>query len=120
MLARGDGTLATATGCPLMPPAYRAFSSSQERPRPRSRRPQQSDQIVRKGGVMRSTLLALALAAIPGVAFAQPPVAGTTHTFYDPVFTGTVFCDTLDQVRDIATADTPSEVYLAYLQTANA
>jgi hypothetical protein len=68
---------------------------------------------------MRKTLLALVLTALPGIALAQPPAAGTIYTFYDPVFTGTVFCDTLDQVREIATAETPSDVYLNYLQTAN-
>jgi hypothetical protein len=35
------------------------------------------------------------------------------------VFTGTVFCDTLEQVREIATAEVPSDIYLNYLQTAN-
>jgi hypothetical protein len=73
-----------------------------------------------EGGVMRKTLLALVFAAVPGIAIAQPPATGTIHTFYDPVFTGTVFCDTLEQVREIATAETPSDVYLNYLQTANA
>jgi hypothetical protein len=68
---------------------------------------------------MRKTLVALVLAALPGVALAQPPAAGTIHTFYDPVFTGTVFCDTLEQVREIATAEIPSDIYLDYLQTAN-
>jgi hypothetical protein len=68
---------------------------------------------------MRKTLLALVLTALPGVALAQPPAAGTIHTFYDPVFTGTVFCDTLEQVREIATAEVPSDIYLNYLQTAN-
>lgn len=68
---------------------------------------------------MRQTLIAIALAAIPGVALAQPPATGTTHTFYDPVFTGTVFCDTLSQVTEIATARKPSEVYQNYLMTPN-
>ena len=68
---------------------------------------------------MRRTLIALALTVIPGVVLAQPPATGTTYTFHDPVFTGTVFCDTLSQVTAIATAERPSEVYLDYLQTPN-
>lgn len=39
---------------------------------------------------------------------AQPPQVGTTHTFLDPAFKGTVICDTLDQVRAIATAEAPN------------
>lgn len=68
---------------------------------------------------MRTILLALALTAFPAAALAQPPAEGTVHTFYDPLFTGTVFCDTLEQVRSIATADTPAEVFTDYLLTAN-
>jgi hypothetical protein len=68
---------------------------------------------------MRRTLLALALAALPGIAIASPPAAGTSYTFYDPVFAGTVFCDTLAQVRKIATADSPQEVYMDLYQTPN-
>jgi hypothetical protein len=68
---------------------------------------------------MKRTLAALALAALPGFAMAQPPAAGTTHTFVDPVYTGTVFCDTLEQVREIATAEKPDEVYRQYLYAKN-
>lgn len=68
---------------------------------------------------MRTTLIALALVAIPQVALAQPPAAGSTHTFYDPVFAGTVFCDTLEQVTEIATAATPRDTFIAYLQKVN-
>lgn len=69
---------------------------------------------------MRKALIALVLAAIPGAAMAQPPAAGTTHTFLDPIYTGTVFCDTLEQVREIAGAERPRDVFLDYLKTVNA
>jgi hypothetical protein len=68
---------------------------------------------------MRPTLLALVFAVTPGVALAQPPATGTTHTFVDPLFTGTVFCDTYQQVREIATADNPGMIYENYLLTPN-
>lgn len=72
---------------------------------------------------MKSTLLtalclALPLAATP--AFAQPPLKGTTHNFIDPVFAGTVFCDTFDEVHAIATADEPVDVFQAYFTRRNA
>ncbi len=60
---------------------------------------------------MKRTLLALALALTPAVAVAQPPAQGTTHTFVDPTFLGTVFCDTYDEVLAIVTADEPAAVY---------
>jgi hypothetical protein len=78
-----------------------------------------SEQPFSKGCAMRPPLLALALAILPGVALAQPPATGTTHTFVDPLFTGTVFCDTYDQVREIATADDPALAYENYLLTPN-
>lgn len=68
---------------------------------------------------MKRSLLALAMALVPATALAQPPMAGTTHTFVDPIYTGTVFCDTLDQVREIATASKPDEVYFEYVQAMN-
>jgi hypothetical protein len=43
----------------------------------------------------------LAAATLP--AFAAPPAVGSDHRFEDPVFRGTIFCDTLEQVRHIAT-----------------
>jgi hypothetical protein len=68
-----------------------------------------------------STALAAALLlAAPTSALAQPPAAGTVHTFADPVFNGTVICDTLDQVRAIATAESPDDVYANYYLTTNA
>lgn len=60
---------------------------------------------------MQRTLLALALALSPSLALAQPPAQGTTHTFVDPTFLGTVFCDTYDEVLAIVTADQPLDVY---------
>lgn len=68
---------------------------------------------------MSRTLLALAFAVVPQIALAQPPATGSTHTFYDPVFTGTVFCDTLEQVRHIAMAEAPTEIFRDYLLTVN-
>ena len=44
---------------------------------------------------------------------------GTLHTFVDPVFRDTVICDTLDQVRRIATADAPEDMYAAFYMTTN-
>jgi hypothetical protein len=68
---------------------------------------------------MLRTLFTFALALTPAVAMAQPPTTGSTYTFLDPVFQGTVFCDTLEEVRHIATADQPEQVYQEYLMTAN-
>jgi hypothetical protein len=69
---------------------------------------------------LRTAALALALAAVPQVALAQPPERGAVHTFYDPIFNGTVFCDTIEAVREIATADAPDDIYASYYLTANA
>jgi hypothetical protein len=63
-------------------------------------------------------LMALACGVAP--AWAEPPAVGTTHTFHDPVFRGTVFCDTLDDVWSIATAEQPDEIYGLYRVTTNA
>ena len=68
---------------------------------------------------MKRSLLALAFIAVPALAVAAPPPIGTEHTFTGPMYEGTVLCDTYDQVRDIATADRPQEVFLAYLQQTN-
>ena len=68
---------------------------------------------------MKRLLLTLALLAAPADATAAPPSIGSQHTFADPMFEGTVFCDTYDQVRDIATAEKPQDVFLQYLQQAN-
>jgi hypothetical protein len=64
--------------------------------------------------VAAATALALAAPAV-----AAPPSVGTTHTFLDPVFRGTVFCDTVDQVRHIATAKAPDDIYGVYRVTTN-
>jgi hypothetical protein len=68
---------------------------------------------------MRRLLLPLAL-LLATPAMAQPPEQGTTHTFVDPIYGGTVFCDTLAQVREIATAREPLEAYARLFNTANA
>lgn len=68
---------------------------------------------------MRRLLLALPIALAPQAVAAMPPSAGTIYTFVDPIFTGTIICDTYEQVREIATADQPGEVYLTYLATPN-
>jgi hypothetical protein len=52
-------------------------------------------------------------------ALAEPPAVGGTHTFFDPVYSGTVFCDTLEQVQEIVTAENPQEVYRRYLYRKN-
>lgn len=62
--------------------------------------------------------LALILAGTSG-ALAAPPAVGSTHYFDDPVFRGTVFCDTLEAVTAIATAPEPDDIYAAYYMTAN-
>lgn len=54
-----------------------------------------------------------------GGAFAAPPEVGSTHFFNDPVFRGTVFCDTLEAVTAIATAPEPDQIYAAYYMTTN-
>lgn len=68
---------------------------------------------------MKRLLLSLAFAALPVAASAQVPTAGTIHTFFDPVFQGVVVCDTIDQVRQIASAPKPGDVFLELLATPN-
>lgn len=69
---------------------------------------------------MKRILLALVAAAVPHLALAQPPTVGSVHRFVDPIYHGTVLCDTLEQVRQIAEAEQPDQIYLAYLATPNA
>ena len=69
--------------------------------------------------LLRLVVAALALAASALPALAQPPTPGSTYTFRDPVFQGTVFCDTLEQVRDIVVADEPNSIYAMYRVTPN-
>ena len=64
-------------------------------------------------------LVLLAGIAAPTATMAAPPLAGTTHTFRDPVFRGTIFCDTLDEVWAIATAEAPDDIYANYFLTTN-
>ena len=61
----------------------------------------------------------LAAALCSSTALAGPPAPGTLHTFVDPVFRDTVICDTLDQVRRIATAPAPEDMYAAFYMTTN-
>jgi hypothetical protein len=68
---------------------------------------------------MPRTLLALLFALVPGLAFAQPPTTGTTHTFIDPMFGQTVVCDQIDQVRAIAMAPEPGAKFLELFQIPN-
>jgi len=63
--------------------------------------------------------LAFLLASAPAVALAQPPSVGSTYTFLDPVFRGTIFCDTLDEVRTIAGAEVPDDAYSNFYMTTN-
>lgn len=71
---------------------------------------------------MHRTLLALSLALplLASPAVAQPPAKGSTHTFVDPVFSGTVFCDTFEEVHAIATADEPVEMFQTFFTKPNA
>lgn len=65
--------------------------------------------------------VALACMTAPGAALAQPPQAGTVHTFLDPMSnSGTVFCDGFEHVNAIARANDPDGVYEFYRTTANA
>jgi hypothetical protein len=68
---------------------------------------------------MRRVLLALVAALAPTLAFAQPPQTGSTHTFVDPVFQGTIFCDTLEEVTAIATAPDATAVYTQLVSARN-
>lgn len=68
---------------------------------------------------MKAIMLAIGLAFLPQAVAAQPPSEGTTHTFVDPVFVGTVFCDTYFEVLAIATAVEPDKVYNGFLQKRN-
>lgn len=69
---------------------------------------------------MPRTLVALLLAFVPGLAFAQPPTAGSLHTFVDPLFGRTVICDTVEQVTAIAVAAEPEAKFLEFFGTPNA
>lgn len=73
----------------------------------------------RKESVMR-ILLAFAFAMAGGVALAAPPPLNASYDFVDPVFGTTVFCDTLEQVKEIAAAPIPNEVFKKYRDLKNA
>ena len=62
-------------------------------------------------------LAAFALLATP--VLAGPPTIGSDHTFLDPVFRGTIFCDTLKEVQTIAEAESPDEMYANFYLTTN-
>ena len=68
---------------------------------------------------MKAALLALGFALLPATGLAQPPGEGTTHTFVDPEFTSTIFCDTYFEVLAIATADDPAIVYANFMARRN-
>jgi hypothetical protein len=63
--------------------------------------------------------LCVALALLPATAQAQPPLEGSTHTFVDPIFVGTVFCDSYYEVLAIATADDPQAVFTTFATDRN-
>ena len=69
---------------------------------------------------MPRTLLALLFAIAPGLAFAQPPIAGSVHTFVDPLFGQTVICDKIEQVKAIAVAREPRTKFMELFGTPNA
>ncbi|WP_332686727.1 hypothetical protein [Devosia sp.] len=74
------------------------------------------------GGIAwkRLGLVAALLLAGTGMAQAAPPAVGSSHHFLDPVFRGTIVCDTLDAVQAIAGAEQPDQIYAAYYMTTNA
>lgn len=63
---------------------------------------------------MRMVLTSLILIAGMGTALAQPPALNAAYEFIDPVFGQSVLCDTADQIKNIATAPDPNEVFKAY------
>ncbi len=70
-------------------------------------------------GWKRLVVLAGLLLGATGLAQAAPPEVGSAHEFRDPVFRGTIFCDTLEAVQAIASADKPDQTYAAYFMTTN-
>lgn len=55
-----------------------------------------------------------------GTACAAPPAVGeANYAFADPVFSDVVFCDTLDQIKEIASAPDPNEVFKKYVALKN-
>ena len=71
---------------------------------------------MRQGRFGRAALAAIVLT---GGAQAAPPVTGQMHDFVDPVFRATIFCDTLEAVHAIASAEAPDDTYAAYYLTTN-
>jgi hypothetical protein len=69
---------------------------------------------------MPRTLLALLFAIVPGLAYGQPPTAGSVHTFVDPMFGQTVVCDKIEQVQAIAVAQEPEVKFMELFGTPNA
>ena len=73
------------------------------------------------GSRLTCALLVLFGLAVPQAVLAEPPAAGSIHTFRDPLSqSGTVFCDGLEQVHAIARANDPDGVYALYRGTPNA
>lgn len=63
--------------------------------------------------------LSFVLALLPATTQAQPPLEGSTHAFVDPIFVGTVFCDSYFEVLGIATADDPRAVFTTFASDRN-
>lgn len=70
-------------------------------------------------GWERLGLAAALLLAGTGMAQAAPPDVGSSYEFFDPVFRGTIFCDTLEAVQAIASAEQPDQTYANYYMTTN-
>jgi hypothetical protein len=68
---------------------------------------------------MKGALLAIGFALASTATLAQPPLKGATHTFVDPVFATTVFCDSYFELLAIATAAEPADVYSEFMARRN-
>lgn len=69
---------------------------------------------------MRMVMILSAVLAMSSAALAAPPQAGSTNVvFEDPVYGSTVICDTLDQIKDIASAPDPNQIFKAYFGLKN-
>ena len=64
-------------------------------------------------------LAAAAVLALSAPSLAAPPAIGSVYTFLDPVFEGTIVCDTFEQVAEIAGAAEPEAAYAAFMVLAN-
>ena len=71
-------------------------------------------------GWKRLVLVAALALGATGMAQGAPPDVGSSYEFRDPVFRGTIFCDTLEAVQAIASAEQPDQTYANYYMTTNA